>query len=241
MKSFYIILVSSLLSVHGIAQNSTNLPVDTTDLSTLIDLALENNPLVKQNKIELEKLEMQRNYVNNNWLNLFTISGNLNELSLKQTLGETENTNNQFFPRYNFGVFLRLGAVSEIGQQKKLFTKDIQAAIEKNEFSRGEIENEVKQLYYNYLMNREKFYLKRSFQELATASFNTTEKRFSEGDVELNDFYQAREDYFNFRLDVLNAEEAYLRAKANLELMIGVTLESLNLASSSNTTAPIRD
>ena len=111
-----------------------------------------------------------------------------------------------------------------------MFTRDIETLQEEEQILRTELEKEIKLAYYNYLIFKEKYAIKKSFQELATASFNTTEQRFLEGDVLLDEFYTARENYSNFTIDLLEAEEDFLIAKVNLETLIGVSIDDLDLA-----------
>ena len=229
---YLLILFKFPFSVVG--QNTSGLPIDTTDINILIDLALQNDPLVKQTDFAIEKLELQKKYVNNSWLNLISVNGNLNELSIRQIVGSSDGENNIFFPRYNFGLGFRVGQITGIRQEKTLLTKDIEITQINRVQRENEIRNNVKQQYYNYLIFRERYSVKRSFQELATVSFNNIEKRFSEGDVLLEQYYQAREEYFNFKVELLNAEQQFLKSKADLELLVGQPLEKVGIGLSTN-------
>lgn len=235
MKRKFSVIFGLCLAYSSIAQNVTQLRIDTADLNMLIELAVEKSYTIKQNDLEIDRLVKEKDFTKNTWLEMFSVSGNLNELSLKQTLGTTttqQNQQNLFFPRYNFGVRFTIGSITDIKHQKYLFSRDIDMLREEEKILETELRKEVKLAYYNYLILKEKYTIKKSFLELATATFNTTEKRFLEGDVQLEEFYAARETYSNFTLALLEAEEEFLTSKVNLESLVGTSIDQLGLNSS---------
>jgi len=239
MKKVVVFLLPVLLGYSALAQNAEALPIDTVDINVLWELALENSHTIKKNNLAIQKLVKERDFVNNTWLDMITVSGNLNELSIQQTLGTADEQQNIFFPRYNFAVGIQIGAITGISHSKKLYTKDIDILKEEEQIIESELYKEVKLSYYNYLIYKEKFSLKKSFQELAIASFNSTEQKFLEGDVPLEEFYNAKENYNQFTIDLLETEEAFLIAKVNLETLIGVSVDDLGLGLKSSS-APKR-
>ena len=106
-----IILTAFFIDAKGqaIDYNTIILPSNIKNISVeekLVQLAWENNP---NNKIEYNNLIIAQKSISithADWLDIFRITGNLNEYNIDPSAVDGRNN---FYPRYNFGATINLG------------------------------------------------------------------------------------------------------------------------------------
>ena len=214
--------------VSSKAQEFEYLDVNKNDLDRLINQAITNSAELYMYDIQHGILNNQLKQTNSEHLGLFFIAGNLNEYSI-QEIGGVENNINNFYPRYNIGVNLRLNHFSDVKNKKKIISQNQKIVLGESEITERNLITEVTKRYYEYLRAKKILRVKKTIEQFSVADFNSIETKFSEGDVELETYSSARKVFYTYKLQVIEAEENYIGAKLELEALINVSLESLGI------------
>lgn len=221
------ILFCGISNAQNVDFNKIIIPSDITGLSfeeKLVRLAWQNYPSNISAQHEVESAKHKIGMAGSGWLNLISISGNLNEFNINPDVNPNENN---FYPRYNIGVNIALGSFIEI-------PKTIKIAKEEHLIAQQNL-NEQKLLIRGEVLTRYQQYLKaKSLYELQTQNTESNENNFSVVRVQfLNE--EATLDEYNEALEKLNAEKAkniiaetdYHITRISLETILGVELDSV--------------
>lgn len=87
-----------------------------------------------------------------------------------------------------------------------------------------ELENQVKSLYYNYVLKLKEFKLKTMAVQTAKGSFLDISNSYQRGEISSDDYNAARDMIFSSDYSKLESEIAYLSARDDLEGIIGIKL-----------------
>lgn len=216
------------LTISTYAQNQTlmGLPLDDEELSRIIGISLKNNIELKENVIETQARDIELQYLKKNWLELFSVSGNLNEFSIRELTGTSEDiVTNQFFPRYNLALNFTFGTFSEMKKSKDLVVKEVEALGVQRKQKEQEVIGKTQRLYHNYILHKERLSLKRTFQELAQASYNAKERSFRNGEISLEEYYDSKKEFSNFQIEIMEVEQDFLDAKSEIEEYVGIKFD----------------
>lgn len=192
----------------------------------LVQVAIENHP---DSKIALENVnisEQEHKISKFSWLNQISVNGNLNEASIDPP--DTEQGQNLFFPRYNFGIQIPLGIFLTQPAQAKIGKKNVnlkQLEVQKME---SIIRAEVLSAYNNYLLRKEIYNIKMQIAEEEKALMRAKEDKFTSGEIDLDEYTGAIRAY---QLDVerlLVAKNEFDNSKIELEQWLGRRLEEIN-------------
>lgn len=203
------------------------LTVNSEILALLIETALQNSPQIKAGSVKKATYEYEKKMVNNDWLGTLRVGGNLNEFSIKQFGENSGETSNQFFPRYNFGVSVPFNLFSDMKNEKKIIEqKNILIEYQTEELQRLLKETVTKQ-YIELLKYKKILAVKRNLEHFITADLHTKEEKFSNGSMDLAEYFDAKHQRALFNIEILEAESHVLRIEAELESTIGVELDSI--------------
>jgi outer membrane protein TolC len=196
----------------------------------LVQLAWKNNPVreiqtsnksIAESNIKVAKLK---------WLDIFTISGNLNEFTINSSTSNdpTQFNLGQFYPRYNLGATINLSTFFSTPYQVKKSKQMYTIANAEINAEKLNIRSAVLQSY-NELQAREKIFRLYSQAKLdAINSHNLVEQRFKQGEVLFESYMTSSNNVNQSRVRELESETQYLNAKVTLEALIGVKLEEVS-------------
>lgn len=200
----------------------------TADLSEkLVLLAWNNNPTNKAVQANVSIAEDNVMIARWAWLDRISIAGNVNEFTL--TGGPTEETRNRalFYPRYNIGISLTPGMLVTLPAKTRQAKKSLAIAEYSVDEQKLATRKVVLQLYQDYLLTKQILEMETKMLESSSTEFQIKEERFKRGQVMLEEYNQAAADYVSMQRQRLQAESNYIKAKLELEAMIGVKIEDV--------------
>jgi len=224
-----IIIIAQLLSFNLLAQsidyNKVILPEGLGSLDfkeKLVQLAWKNHPDNIAVRREKDITMAEAKLVNRSWLNQVRAAGNLNEFTI-----DPDPEQNVFFPRYNFSILIPLGIFSEISLNKKIGEQRVVIANESINSKKIEVRTEVLKAYENYILNRELFTIRSNVLEDESTGFLTTERKFKDGEVDIEEYREASKNYNIEQEKKLVAKRNLEIAELELEALIGIPLEEV--------------
>lgn len=206
---------------------SPNVKSKETDIrEKLVALALQNpNYEIADRNVNVAEANLRR--AKGSWLNIFFVSGNLNELSIKQDNSSNGLNGQIFYPRYNFGVNLPLDFFSSKSNEVKAARENLLIAeAEKNERYRR-IRREVLTKYEDYLMHKEKLELQTRLTQAEYTRYKLAEKDFEDNLITAEAFNKAEALYFEQQIRKSELQRNLNVVKLELEEMIGVSFDDL--------------
>ncbi|MBX2971053.1 MAG: TolC family protein [Cyclobacteriaceae bacterium] len=190
----------------------------------LVQLAWKNNP---SNEILLQNIkiaEREKRVSGLGWLSEIYASGNLNEF----TIDPNRETDNVFFPRYNFGIRVSLGTFFITPQQVKIANDRInnaKSAVGEQKLSvRETVLSNVEKFkqYYKFIKLREQI------REDYFTLYKDSERRFSLGEVSMEIYRNSVQAYYKQVELVIEAQTNFNSSKLLLESLVGVPLQEID-------------
>jgi len=225
-NSIALFVLFFFLHVSLCAQDSY-IEVNQEHLDILIVSAIENDLTLDKHKIQIDAAKQERKMLNLEHLGLFSVSGNLNEFSVNDLTGN--NNANNFFPRYNIGVNIRLNHFANNKAKKKILESEKKMLAKDSEERVRKLEEDVTKSYVEYLRKKKAFILRRRLDQFSEADFNAIERKFSEGEITLEEYSRSRTEFYNNKMKLLQDESAYLQAKTELETLVNAKLSKLGV------------
>lgn len=229
MKTVTLLMGLSLM-LNGYGQITTNrdsVPVDVI-AKGLAQIAMENASVTKVDEANVKAAEYSYKVQKLSWLDNFRASGNLNEFTLKRTLGSNPNdipAGRAFFPRYNFGVGVPFGIFVNQPRQTKVQYYRYQAEVENLNAARQNLGLQTMTLYYDYVRTQRLYELQEEALQDASFAFTKTEENFSKNSATLEAYTAASKRYNTERGTKVSLERDLLVGKAQLEAILGMPLE----------------
>lgn len=207
------------------AQGGDSLSVDAV-AKGLADIAMNNTNANKAAEANVKVAEYNYKAQQTAWLDNFRASGNLNEFTLGRTLGDDRYPGRAFYPRYNFGVGFPLGIFVNHPKQTKAQYYRYQAEVEQLNAAKQNLGLETMTLYYNYVRTQRLYELQEEAVQDASFAFTKTEERFSKGEVDLEVYTATSRRHNTERATKVTLERDLQVAKAQLEAVLGMPLET---------------
>lgn len=159
------------------------------------------------------------------WLDRLNFSSNLNEY----TIGAKQMADGRqpFWPRYNFNISFSPALLFKVPLDIKNAKENLKLSQLSMDEQKIQIRNEVLQRYQEYLMQKEILEMESRMLESATTEFELKEERFKRGQLLLDEYNEAARGYMGQQRQKLAAETSYIKAKLELESLIGVRLEDV--------------
>ncbi|HYF67521.1 MAG TPA: TolC family protein [Ohtaekwangia sp.] len=226
------ILFLLFVTVHAYGQNvdynKIILPdhVQSPDFAEqLVQLAWKNNPLNAMLHSEVKAAEYQVKKNAGSWLDIFTVTGNLNQFNIDPD--SDDNNRADFFPLYNIRASISLGMFVNIPYQTKIDKQRRAIAVSQVDARKLEIRNVVMKTYNDYLL-KEKIYKIQAqvFSDVENAH-RLVEQKFKNGETTFETYSASQRNYNQSSIILLTAETDYKNAKLDLEQLIGVNLEDV--------------
>lgn len=192
----------------------------------LVALALQNpNYEIADRNVSVAEYTLRK--AKGSWLALFTATGNLNELSIKQGSSNNPAEGGLFFPRYNFSLNIPFDFFSAKSNDVKVARENVLIAeAEKNERYRR-IRREVLSKYEDYLMHKEKLELQTRMTNAEYTRYKLAEKDFEDNLITAEVFNKAEATYFEQQIRKTELQRNLNVVKLELEEMIGVSFDDL--------------
>ena len=210
------------------AQGNDSLSVDAV-AKGLADIAMNNSNINKVSEANVKAAEYNYKAQQTAWLDNFRASGNLNEFTLKRTIGAPLDDNQlgrAFWPRYNFGVGVPFGIFVNHPKQTKAQYYRYQAEVEQLNATKQNLGLETMTMYYNYVRTQRLYELQEEAVQDASFAFTKTEERFSKGEVDLEVYTVSSRRYNTERATKVSLERDLQVAKAQLEAVLGMPLQT---------------
>lgn len=190
----------------------------------LSNLAVNNYQIKIANKeIDLKTQEISKSKAA--WLNSISVSGNLNEYSLKSTLGNSIITPQlNFYPRYNINLSLPLGFITTRVSENKIAKINKEKSIDQRDKTLFDLKQQIKTQYQLYLSNKYLLAIHESTIQDDKILFERVQTQFDNNQVDL-EVYSSAVKKFN---DQLTRKISLLRefnaSRYALEGLLGMDL-----------------
>jgi outer membrane protein TolC len=204
-----------------------NVKSSETDIrEKLVALALQNPGYeIADRNVNVAEFTLKK--AKGSWLALFSATGNLNELSIKQGSTNGPELGGLYFPRYNFAVSLPFDFFSAKSNDVKIARENVlKAEAEKNERYRL-IRRQVLTKYEDYLMHKEKLELQTRMTQAEYTRYKLAEKEFEDNLITAEVFNKAEATYFEQQISKSELQRNLNVVKLELEEMIGVSFDEL--------------
>ncbi len=157
------------------------------------------------------------------WLNEITIAGNLNEYSIQPQFSQYA----LLYPKYNFGVLIPLGSFGTKSMAVKLARNkvDLERATKENVLR--EIRAETLTKFQDYLMYKQLYTLQAQRTDDANTNLGETQKKFSNGEIPIEDFNRASDTYNSELTRKITAFHDLEVARYALEKLIGTDIDTV--------------
>jgi outer membrane protein TolC len=187
----------------------------------LIQLAMQNpNYEIADHKVLIADYQLKKS--KGSWLSSITGTYNINQFNLEGT-----NTNNNFFPRYNFGLTLPFDIFTRTGTDIKIAKENLSIAQAEKTGRYREIRTKVITKYEDYLMYQQKLELQSQITQDEHTAFLTVEKGFGEGALKQEDYRKAFKTYADEQNKMFDLQRNFNVIKAELQELIGITMEEV--------------
>ena len=191
----------------------------------LVQLAWRNHPQNEAIRRTVNIAAYDVKQGNASWLENIRVSGNVNEFTLNKasdTYGRAD-----FYPLYNFGASISLGAFFTIPYTIKKSREALVISQANVDAQKLLVRNAVLKLYNEYLM-RERIYKLQSQALLDTeTSHKLAEQRFRRGEITFENYSISLTAYNDIMIAQLSSERDFKNAKLDLEQWIGMKLEDV--------------
>jgi outer membrane protein TolC len=201
-------------------------PVDTNALieQKLVELAL-TQPSFDEAEDQITIADRQLKKAKNSWLNLLSISTNINEQSFAP---QTSTTQAQYiYPKYFFGVNIPLGLIFLSGAEIKIAKTNVKINQDRQEELARTIKADVLSKYDQYKAYSQLLELQTQTIDDEQAVFLQTEQKFKDGSITI-DLYNGASKNYNFELaKKIDLQLQQNVTKLEIEKMIGIPLEDV--------------
>jgi len=220
-KNILVIALTMLLLAPSLkAQETIMDEINYNQLEKFIQMAKEYYP---QRKILAEQELKAKNAImlsNVSYLDLFSAN-----YYYRPDEKETINPQNPYVTNgLQLGVNLNLGNFLQKPYQTKEAKSDFKIAQFERQVYDAELIKEVKNRYYNYILQLKELKLKTLTAQDTYSAFQNLTSQFEKGEITLEEYTSAKTNVTDANSTKIQTEIEFLRAKDDLEEIIGVKL-----------------
>ncbi|HTG55441.1 MAG TPA: TolC family protein [Niabella sp.] len=227
---FLILLIASTLSEVN-AQQSIISDIDSVLLDKYIKLAMSNYPLKRAADATLDKAKAQKAIASVGIFDMFNAgyfySPTKNDALVIIPGGGSNGSSNIVTRGFQFGINLNLGNVLSKPALIKSAKADYVIAQEQNKDYKNVLINNVKGRYYAFLSARKMLELRALAASDLKAVFTSAQNQFKNNEVSIEVYTSTKNLLVEAEASSLSAEVDYLKAKNELEDIIGTRLENV--------------
>lgn len=193
----------------------------------LVQLAWQNYPSseiytskvrIAEKKISLERFD---------WTNDVKASFNFNQRNIEAGLNSADESGNNYYPWYNFGVSLSIGSFVHTPIKTSIAREELDIANAYLNQQKLSIRAEVLKRYKDYQLKVELLKIRTQAQDDAYSTHQLITRDFEKGAATLEEFIKSAAAYNASVEAKLIADKDVLESKISLEEMIGVKLEEV--------------
>jgi outer membrane protein TolC len=227
------ILFLLFVTVHAFGQNvdynKIILPdhVQSPDFAEkLVQLAWKNNPNneMLRSEIRISEYEVKKNAAS--WLDIITLTGNINEFVINPD-SEFAEDRAAFFPKYNIRASINLGMFVSIPNETKIDRQRQAIALSHLDAQKLEIRNIVMKTYNEYILKEKIYKIQAQVFSDVENSYKLVEQKFKNGETSFEAYSASQRSYSQSSITLLTAETDYKNIKLDLEKLIGINLEDV--------------
>lgn len=216
------------LQAQNVDFNKIIIPENVLDVSfeeRLVRLAWKNSPSANRLLENTFEGQLQVKEAKWNWLNDIYAVGNVNEFTIDPSADV--NNRSQFFPRYNFGIRLSLGtfAITPIKvKMAKSNLRDQEYTVNEEKLTtRAQVLIGIEKFKEQYKVLR----FRRGLLEDVYIFYKESEKRFSLGEINIEEYRSSSQVYSLRAESVIVAESLFNQSKLFIESLVGLRLEEI--------------
>lgn len=193
----------------------------------LVQLAWQNYPSSEVYTSKVRIAERKISVERFSWTDDIRASFNFNQRNIESGLGSTEETGNNYYPWYNFGLGINLGTFVQTPLRTSIAKEELDIANAYLNQQKLSIRAEVLKRYKAYQLTVELLKIRTQAQDDAYSTHQLITRDFEKGAATLEEFIKSAAAYNAAVEAKLIAEKNLLEAKISLEEMIGVKLEEV--------------
>src|SRR5690606_6563626 len=159
------------------------------------------------------------------WLDIISLTGNLNEFNLNPSADDNNRAN--FYPKYNVGARISLGMFVNIPYQTKIDRQRVAIAESQLDARKLEIRNVVMKTYNDYVLKEKIYKIQAQVFSDVENSHKLVEEKFKTGETTFEAYSASQANYNRASIVLLQAETDYKNTKLDLEKLIGLNLEDV--------------
>lgn len=209
----------------------TDLANELPPLGNLIDLAIQNSPLLKYNDNIIDQGEREIKLEKRNWHDRISILGNYSQGDQALLIGSQSgggfggNALNGW--RLAANVNVPLSTVTTRKLRIQIAELQVDAARNQKEEIERQVKNQVILEYYQLVSAYRIMKIKSGARESAVLQRTLAETYFSEGSISLEDYSNVDQIGANVEVDYEMAKSEYLAKYRQFEQLLGVSLDDL--------------
>jgi outer membrane protein TolC len=210
--------------------NTIILPGNATNMSIeekLVQLAWKNDPNNTQIVKQVAVAEYSMKQAQWNWLDYFSVRGNLNEFTIDPNRFEQDGRQPNFYPRYNFGVAFTLGSFGvnalEV-KKRRVQTSMAEDAVKARKLA---VRADILTRYARYQLAEKQYKIQKETTDQSDVNYKYVEQRFKDGQEDLQTYNNLLERNTNQQLRLAEVEAELKTAKLAVEQLIGTKLENV--------------
>jgi len=192
----------------------------------LVQLAWANHPTNKISTINVEMFKKEKSLAAWSWLDNFTATFNANQFTLDPSSDVLNRS--AFYPKYNFSLRFSIGTLALTPIQTKVANDQILIANQHvNELKllvRRDVLSNIEILRERYKVLR----LRDRFKEDFLILYKDAEKKFSNGEIKIDQYQLASQAYYTRVESVITAQSEFNQTKLVIEAIIGVKLNEVD-------------
>ena len=227
-----ILLILSLLSPFVLSAqvdyNKIIIPSAVKDVELrekLVQTAWKNHPSNRIAEYQLLIQKEQKKQVRNNWSSNFGATFNINEFVLNPDADQYGRS--AYLPKYNVWGKFSLDQIFISPSKKREASYRIRIAEEELNLQKLEVRNNVLKAYQDYLRFAALYKIQQDITEEANTEYLRVETKFKDGASTLDEYNRANKIHTDHRRDKIFAENQYLKAKYDLEYLVGAKMEDI--------------
>lgn len=236
MKKFNLLLAVCLISLLGSAQVvdwdqviPANQEGEISYEDRLVQLAWQNYSTNRVFEIEVDAAGDAVKAAKLGWAEMFSLQFNINPRTIN-TLGEFAPPNdesNNFFPWYNVGIGVNPGTLISSRADRKAAEYEEQIAVQNLNTQKLAIRAEVLSRYHIYSHTLKTLQAVSENYETVNSTFILVREKFNNGESDFEEFNTAQSARTEALKGKLSLEMEYAIAKARLEELIGISVETV--------------
>lgn len=225
MKNIFLLVIISLSQFAVSAQSSMMDDVSPAYLDRLIEAGKANYPKFRYTKAKTNSAKASYDKTKLGVLDFATVGYVYSPGSY--SVIDNRGGYNSFLNGYQVSLFLNVGSILQKPAVIKGAKQDYIAAKADEDLVDMNVVQEIKKRYYIYIQQKNILKLKSKGFADADDMLKHTKYRFEKGETSYETYNQSLTTYSTYSLEKINAEASLLIAKANLEEIIGTSLESI--------------